>query len=153
MDKSRGLAPHYEQWAIHGVRVTQQVVEFPQTLTMQQIFGEPNAEVRRIMVDRFGAERLMRESNAALLDDDAAHGKLWRLVIGNGDDDIVMLEVVNSSPEPIGYEPEGQVGTWIGERFFRHYMLRVPPSMRTSRESRSWTFSMTPDEFAPLVET
>jgi hypothetical protein len=96
---------------------------------------------------------LTREANAELLDDDALHGKLRRLNVGDGDEPIVMLEVVNSSPEPIGYDPGSQVGTWRGARWHKHYMLRVPPSMRTAREARAWTFGMTTDEFTPLVET
>jgi hypothetical protein len=140
-------------WAIHGTRVTKQIVEAPHTLTTDQILSETNAEIRRIMIDRFGAERLMRESSAELINTDALHGKLWRLSRWTNDEPIVMLEVVNSTPEPIGYDPGTQVGTWRANRWFKHYMLRVPPTMRSAREARAWTFDMPAEEFAPFIET
>ena len=35
----------------------------------------------------------------------------------------------------------------------RHYMLRVPPTMETVRESIAWTFGMEKDEYQPEIET
>lgn len=36
----------------------------------------------------------------------------------------------------------------------KHYhVLFVPPEMRTVHEARAWTFHMSPDTFAPAVET
>jgi hypothetical protein len=149
---AKSYGDHWAIYAIHGIRVTQQIVDAPGTLTPEQILTEGNAEIRRIMVDRFGAERLLREAQAKLLDEDAAHGKLYRLEVA-GDEPIVMLEVVNSSPEPIGYDPASQVGTWRANRWFKHYMLRVPPTMKTARAARAWTFNLPAAKFAPLVET
>ncbi len=114
-------------WCIHGVRVTRQIVEAPQTLTVEQIRDERNAEVRRIMVDRFGAERYLRESDAQLLDDDDEFGKLWRVRLPD-DEDLVMVEVINSTPEPDGSS--------------KTYWLRVPPTMRSAREAVAWTFDL-----------
>ena len=44
-------------WALyhwHGVRVTEQIICRPETLTIEQINSESNAEVRRVMVERIG---------------------------------------------------------------------------------------------------
>jgi hypothetical protein len=57
-------------WHIHGVRVTQQIVEFPETLTVEQVSKEENAEVRRIMIDRMTPEKYLWESKAELIDTD-----------------------------------------------------------------------------------
>lgn len=125
-------------WSVHGVRVTRQIVEAPQTLTVEQIRSEPNAEVRRIMVDRFGAERYLRESDAELLDDDPAWGKLWR-VVQPGDEDLVMVEVVNSTPEP-----DGSIKT---------YWLRVPPTFRAAQAAVAWTFDVPANEYELEAQT
>jgi hypothetical protein len=129
-------------WSSHGTRVTQQIIEHPETLTPKQILEEPNAEVRRVMVERFGADRLMREAQATTLDADADQfGRprtLLRLPI-QGDEDIVMVALVNSTAEPDGHHKD--------------YLLRVPPTVRTCAEAVAWTFDLAPTEYLPAVET
>ena len=125
-------------WAHHGVRVPRRVIERPDTLTPAEILGEPNAEVRRVMMERFGPDRLLREANASLIDDDREFGKLWRLPV-EGDEDLVMVEVVNSTAEPDGS--------------FKDYWIRVPPSVGSAREAVAWTFDVPADEYAPAVQT
>lgn len=124
-------------WMVHGVRVTKQIVEAPETMTAEQIAAERNVEVRRIMLDRFGQERYLREIDARLVHQDE-WGKLWRAPLP-GDEDLVMVEVVNSSPEPDGS--------------FKNYWLRVPPTTRTARGAVAWTFGMEAREWKPKVET
>lgn len=103
-------------YAIHGVRVPEQVVMAPDTLTATQIEAEKNAEVRRVMITRFGADRYMRGGlSATVLDHDERWGTLWRK-LRQGDSDMLMLQVVNRSPEPDGS--------------FRHYWLRIHPECR-----------------------
>jgi hypothetical protein len=123
--------------AVHGVRVPRQVVEAPETLSVEQIAGEANVEVRRVMLERFGAERFMRESGGRLVQQDE-WGKLWRADIA-GDEPLVMVEVVNSTAEPDGS--------------FKDYFLRVPPTVRTAREAVAWTFGVDEGAYAPAVET
>ena len=125
-------------WAHHGVRVPRRVIERPGTLTPAEILGEPNAEVRRVMMERFGPDRLLREANASLIDDEREFGKLWRLPV-EGDEDLVMVEVVNSTAEPDGS--------------FKDYWIRVPPSVGSAREAVAWTFDVPADEYAPAVQT
>jgi hypothetical protein len=124
-------------WAIHGVRVSEQIVMRPESLTGGQIRDEPNAEVRRVMVERFGHERFIRESGARLVQEDDV-GKLWRTEIDD-DEPVVVVEVLNSTPEP-----DGSV---------RSYMLRVPPATRTAREGVAWTFDVPEDVYEPVVQT
>lgn len=125
-------------WSIHGRRVTRQIVEAPQTLTVEQISREPNAEVRRIMVDRYGAERYLTQAGAHLLDEDTEWGKLWRLD-QRDDEPLVMVQVVNSTPEP--------------DRSFKTYFLRVPPTMRTAHEAVAWTFDFQAGDYQETVAT
>ncbi len=51
-------------WHINGVRVTEQIVMRPETLTVQQVEEEENEEVRRVMIERMGWIRYLKESGA-----------------------------------------------------------------------------------------
>jgi hypothetical protein len=114
-------------WAWHGVPVTQQIIERPETLKPEQIFHGTNAEVRRVTFQRLGMKRYLRESNARLLHEDE-FGKLWQTKLPGDSQPRVMLEVVNSTPEP--------------DDSFKDYFLRVPPNARTAREAVAWTFDV-----------
>jgi hypothetical protein len=65
-------------------------------------------------------------------------GVLWRIDMP-GDEPVVIVEVVNSTPEPDGTS--------------RTYWLRVPPRTRTAREGVAWTFGLTAQEYQPERET
>src|SRR5262249_28896655 len=104
---------------------TSLVAELPR-LDRQRIADESNAEVRRVMLEHYGYERYLRESGATRVGEDEC-GVLWRLDLP-GDEPLVMVEVLNSTPEPDGTR--------------RTYFLRVPPSTRTAREGVAWTFGL-----------
>lgn len=130
-------------WFIHGVRVNKQIVEAPATLTVRQIEQETNQEIRRIMIERFGQERFIKESGAAIIhqDRDPQNGDLRRLYRKevNGDEPIVMVAVKNSTPEPDGS--------------IKDYFIRVPPDMETTQQALAWTFGMKASEYIPQVQT
>jgi hypothetical protein len=65
-------------------------------------------------------------------------GVLWRIEL-EGDEPLVMVEVVNSTPEPDGTH--------------RTYWLRVPPRTRTAREGVAWTFGLEEADYVPERET
>jgi hypothetical protein len=136
-----GFAIH----AVHGVRVPEFVVERPREITIQTIDNEGNAEVRRVMIDRYrvgenvhGAAAFMRDAGGVRVDHDESFGTLWRREVAD-DEPIVLLEVINATSEP-----DGQ---------FKHYFLRVPPTMTTAREAAAWTFDRAPEDYAPSIET
>lgn len=66
------------------------------------------------------------------------YGKLLRQEL-DGDEPLVMVQVVNSTPEPDGH--------------FKHYFLRVPPEIQTAHEGVAWSFGKTAKEYTPLIET
>jgi hypothetical protein len=132
---------HLQVWADHGVIVPRHVIEEPQTLTVAEIDAEQNAEVRRVMIERFGAERLVQEGNAKLLAEDEA-GRLWRRPLRGarwGEEAVVMVEVRNATPEP-----DGTVRT---------YWLRVPPHVRSARAAVAWTFGLDSERYEPALQT
>src|SRR3990167_7129592 len=57
-------------WAWHGIRVSQDVIESdPATWTLDAILGEPNTEIRRVKLERFGGERLRAQATLRQRDD------------------------------------------------------------------------------------
>lgn len=57
-------------WYWHGVKVPQQVIETPDTMTIEQVDGEQNAEVRRVMIERMGMRKYMTLADAKIVDTD-----------------------------------------------------------------------------------
>ncbi len=98
---------------------------------------EENAEVRRVMLERMGHERFMADLGAEPLHRDAC-GELFRVDLEN-DEPLVLVRVVNSTPEPDGKR--------------KKYVLRVPPHIQTAREAVAWTFGVPPEMYAPIAET
>jgi hypothetical protein len=127
----------WELYAWHGVLVPRRVALAPETLTAQEIASEPDVEVRRVMLERFGAERYLLETNAEVLDEDE-RGILYRAELP-GDEPLVMVRVRDATPDRAGERKE--------------YWLRVPPTTRTAREAVAWTFDKRPQDYAPVVET
>ena len=105
-------------WAWHGVRVPQDVIERPETITVEQIEHERNAEVRRVLITRYGQDRYLRDSGAQQLHRDD-WGALWRKELA-GDEPLVMVQVTNSTAEPDGT--------------YKDYFLRVQPELRPLRD-------------------
>ena len=130
-----------EAWAWHGVRVDSRVVLEPEAITVKEIDAERNIERRRVLIERFGEERLIRDGGAELVDEDAT-GRLWRREMPSSwprDEAVTMVEVHNSTPEPDGSR--------------RTYFLRVPPETRSAREAVAWTFGLRGDQYRPAVES
>jgi hypothetical protein len=121
----------------HGVRVPWDIIERPASITVARIESEQNAEVRRVMIERMGYERYVLDSGAKLIHSDET-GALYRKEFAD-DEALVVVHVINSSPEPDGS--------------FKKYILRVPPDIQRARQAVAWTFGMKEEEYAPLVET
>lgn len=121
----------------HGVHVEPYVVETPERITVADIEAEPNAEVRRTKIERFGQARYLVAASAQEIHRDD-FGTLYRKEIP-GNEPLVMVKVVNATPEPDGS--------------FKDYFLRVPPGMQTAREAVAWTFGKAPDEYGPEKES
>jgi len=138
-------------YAVHGVRVPWDVIERPESITVARIEAEQNAEVRRVMVERYGLPRYIRDSGAERLHSDEC-GTLWRKEQPD-DEPIVTVEVLNSTPEP-----DGSVRT---------YFLRCHPELRpmlggerlgeaqamTARNAVASTFGLRGSQYRPQRET
>lgn len=141
----------FEVYAWHGVRVPRPIIAHPETLSVADIDGievgpasqrgdwaADNIEIRRVMLERFGYDRYLREAGAELIHQDR-FGRLYRRDL-DFDEPIVMVEVTNATPQPDGTR--------------RRYLLRVPPDMRTARQAVAWTFGYDrPSHYNPRIET
>jgi hypothetical protein len=121
----------------HGVEVDERIAFHPELLTPEEVLQEPNAERRRVMLERCGLEQLMRAKAAEVLDTDRdAGGRRELLRLGLAD--LEPLVCVSVHCPSTG----------------RRYVLRVPPTMRTCREAIAWTAGFEdPSEYRPLQET
>ncbi|MGW2425274.1 DUF6745 domain-containing protein [Streptomyces sp. NPDC001709] len=141
LDRGDGPALAFpDGFALHawrGMPVQASFVEELRTLTPERIRSQENAELRRVMLEFYGYDRYLADSGARPVHRDET-GTLWRIDLV-GDEPVVMVEVLNSTPEPDGSH--------------RTYWLRVPPATRTARQGVAWTFGLDAAAYAPLCET
>jgi hypothetical protein len=116
----------------HGILVPRLVIEAPEKLTPQMIDDEPNQEVRRVMIERYGYERYV--SDGKIVHEDKT-GRLIKKRNAHGDE-IAVVSVVNGSKEPDGT--------------YRRYVLSVPPEMQTACQAVAWTYGLTEQQYAKL---
>lgn len=133
------LPPHLQQVGIRwrGVSIDQTTAFFPEQLRASTVLKERNAERRRVMIERMGFDRFIREVGAEKLHADCDPGgprELLRVPM-KGDEDIVCLSVNCPSTG-------------------RHYLLRVPPIMKTCRQAAAWMAGFDDENlYKPVKET
>ena len=123
-------------WAINGVRVPAWVVTNPERITVQHVQQEQNAEIRRVLLERYGYERFVLDSGAKAVHSDD-FGTLYRTEFP--DEPLVCVSVLNSTPEPDGST--------------KRYTIRVPPDTATAHAAVAWSFGLKPSEYRPVIES
>lgn len=130
-----GLRSTQIRWA--GVNVDRRVAFHPESIRVEEVLGERNAERRRVMLDRYGYGRFLEDSNAEILDRDRDPGgprQLMRVAL-EGDEDLVALSCFCPSTG-------------------RQYIIRVPPTTPTCRHAAAWIAGFDhPDDYQPILET
>ena len=110
-------------WSWNNVRVTEQVVMRPHSITKEEIARETNAQVRQVMVERIGIERVCRLFQAKCLD---KRGEYELLALNLGDGLIrPYLKMLNPSMPGV-YHVEG-----------------VLPAVKTVQEALNWRVGLT----------
>jgi len=112
-------------WSIHGKRVTEQIVMRPETLTLHQIDSESDLDLRAIMLERYGWENYLEDTNAKCLDyrDNLIENTKEALYISdNGNRMVVSC-------------PTGRV-----------FSLGVPDDIKTCEEAQIWLGNDTDSE-------
>jgi hypothetical protein len=120
-----------------GVNLSEEKFLLHSHLCVEDMQREENAELRRVLIERYGEARFVQDAGAEEIHRDD-FGRLLRKQLNN-DEDIVMLCVTNATAESDGT--------------FKEYFLRVPPHLTTARAAAAWTFGLDEKEYAPEVET
>lgn len=111
----------------------------PDLLTVEEVLGNPNAEVRYVGVKIVGYDKIRKHKNSKTIDTCDKTGMELFQIKGIFDEPVCYLKVINSTAEPDGT--------------FKNYYLCVPPTMKKCKEAVAWTFGMKSDEYAPSQET
>lgn len=130
----RSMAGTPIRW--NGVAIDERIAFRPEAIAVEEVLSEPNAELRRVLLERYGLERFMLDADAEVLDEDRDPGGVRKLlrVPMEGDEDLVCVMVHCPS---------------TGGR----YLLRVPPDMRTCHQAIAWTAGFDdPSQYRPVVE-
>jgi len=92
-----------------------------------------NAEIRRLLLERFGYEKFLEELKGIIIHEDGT-SKLIKLGWHEKEEPIKLVKVKDASTN-------------------RWYILRVPSNVKTCREAIAWTFKLKEEEYNPLKET
>jgi hypothetical protein len=109
--------------------VPKDVITDISSITVERIENEENVEVRRVMIERYGAAKYVADSGALLVDRlpethpmvGLRDAKLLRKNLHN-DEPIIYIDLLNSTPEPDGST--------------KRYMLRVDPNAYDGEAAR-----------------
>lgn len=106
-------------------------------ISLHEIRSEDNLTLRRELIAQYGIVRYIQNTKSEIIDQ-SEFGTLYQSRL-NWDENIVMVKVKNSTPEPDGT--------------YKDYFLRVPPHMRTAKEAVAWSFEKTEEQYSPVKET
>jgi len=135
------MAIEYEDgWGVyswHGVRLPGWVIEEPENITPDIILQEDNQEIRRVMLERYGWDRLLLDIGAKTEHKDSCGELVSTEKLGeylDGEDSVAKFVLVD--------DPSTD----------RRYALRVPPDTKTARGGVAWTFCQDEETYHPVKE-
>ena len=124
-----GMAVEYPDgwgvWAWNGVRVNEQIILAPNTLTPKQIAKESNAQVRQVMVERVGIERVCQLFNAKSVDKQGTY-------------ELLVLDLGDGRTRPYLKMLNPSIGVW--------HVEGVHPSCDTVRKALNFRVGLTEDQ-------
>ncbi|MEP6519176.1 leucine-rich repeat domain-containing protein [Microcoleus vaginatus FACHB-2002] len=123
------FADGWKFYYYHGVRVPEQYGKFhPNQWQSQWLLTEENAELKRVLIEGIGYERICQELQAKQIDS-------WQ--------EYALLQIDDADVEPICLLKMTCPSTG-----FIH-ALRVPPNLRSAREAIAWVnWDIDPEEFS-----
>lgn len=120
----------------------QRLIANDKRCTARMAFGLRNVLARKEAIDRIGFDKLIKNlgDDAQVLDEHPEFGILYSLPGETVQERMLLVKVVNSTPEPDGT--------------FADYYLRVPPTFTSVQEALAWTFDLNEEtKYQPLIET
>lgn len=146
--------PPYRQWVWRGgselgvwnarsLDIWERLIARDRRCTPQMAIGFRNVLARKEAIDRIGFQTFLKKGIAELISEHPEYGALYRMPGETPTEPMVILKVINSTPEDDGT--------------FADYYLRVPPDQTDVREAIKWTFNgdeaLGSQAYEPLVET
>ena len=130
-------ADGYKLYYVAGVRVDAKVIEQPESITVKQITGERNAELRKALIQIIGVGEFLDRTKAEVLDEDTDRAgmprRLLRFEAGQG---AIWCCVEVECPS----------------KRDKHYIW-VPPDTKRCSQAIAWSFGFSVEsEYSPLAE-
>jgi len=126
-------------WSWHGVRVNEQIIMRPDTLTPEQIAKEKNAQVRQVMVERIGIERVCQMFKARCVDRRTVRGAIPFKADENSEIErpyeLLMLNIGDGRERPYLKMLNPSVGVW--------HVEGVHPNCQTVQQALNWRNGLT----------
>lgn len=125
-------------YAWHGVRVPSWIILETDKITPEIVMKEDNQEIRRVMLELYGWDKLLEDMEAITIHEDAKGILVSTTKLGEyleGEDDEARFVLVN--------DPSTN----------RRYALRVDPSTKTASEAVASTFGETANSYNPVAES
>ena len=133
-------------YAWHGLRLPathEYIVREPEGLNVGVILGEQNAELRRVMMEKYTTGRFLKEAKAKVLDT-----SIQRMPQGS-QECVNELLAIDLPGDPDGRLVAVRV---VDPSTMREYFLRVPPNVSRVQEALAWTFDVGEKEYAGLIQ-
>lgn len=123
-----------------GVPIEARYLFRPKKIRPEEVFGQRNAEVRRVMLERMGTQRLMQMTSSRVVDSDQDAGGLRRLIYFR-------------ISQAWGREEYHFLNCFCPSTG-REYLLQVPMTVVTCHAAAAWLAGFDePDDYQPIVET
>lgn len=112
-------------YARKGVVIPNKYMDCYRPLTASDIDGEPNAEIRRVLIDIVGRAEYIRQKKLTPIDVSKDWGSLYTVTTA------AYLHLINETPEPDGSRKE--------------FWFRVPTTFTTAKAAFAWHAQVTED--------
>jgi hypothetical protein len=130
----------FDLFAWRGIEIPKRWILNPETINNQEIIGQKNAELRRIMQEVIGSERFAHLLGLQKLDEDYdLQGNLQTLY--------KTAEIDSIAKDYLYFARVACPSTG------RIYFLGVPPGLNNIWDAVAWTFGKTKETYKPIIET
>lgn len=130
-----------------------------ENVTVQDIFDEPNTEIRMVLIELYGLTRFMADADAKILDSHPKYGDYISVDLAPGNTMFAVL-VTNRTPEPNWEtltEEQRKAKVMDGmctEDGYKRYVLFIPHGeFNNVKAAVAWTFGLSELEYDPDVES
>jgi hypothetical protein len=138
-------------YAVHGVSVPAWTIEHPELVTVARIEAERNAELKRVMVDRYGMARYVRDAQFEVLDEDTDPLGQPRRLLRRAD--VMVVELTNSTIDAEGTRRVYHIPVEPELRPMLERGQMGEPQKLTALNAVASTYGMRGEEYVLAVET